>query len=153
MTPAIKLLKQQKINFNILSFKHDETNQSYGLEVVERLKLKSEQVYKTIVLETHNGQLIVAITPVAQKVNLKKLALLSGNKKVVMADAHKVHISTGYVLGGVSPIGQKKQLSTYLHQSALQFEHIYVSAGKRGLEVSLHPNDLIKLTRAQLGEF
>ncbi|MBH0056788.1 Cys-tRNA(Pro) deacylase [Pseudoalteromonas sp. SWXJZ94C] len=153
MTPAIELLKKQKIPFDVLSYEHDTSNSHYGLEAVEKLNLNSEQVYKTLVLETHEGQLIVAITPVSQHVNLKQLAKCCGTKKVAMAAAQKVQTSTGYILGGVSPLGQKKRLPTFIHSSVSQFENIYVSAGKRGLEVALKPADLALLTNAKFGDF
>ena len=110
MTPAIELLKKQKIPFEVLSYEHDAGNSQYGLEAVEKLNLDNAQVYKTLVLETHERQLIVAVTPVSQQVNLKQLAKLCGAKKVAMAAPQKVQASTGYILGGVSPLGQKKTL-------------------------------------------
>ena len=152
MTPAIELLKKQKIPFEVLSYEHDTSNSHYGLEAVEKLNLDSAQVYKTLVLETHEGQLIVAVTPVSQQVNLKQLAKLCGTKKVVMAAPQKVQTSTGYILGGVSPLGQKKRLTTFIHSSASLFSTIYVSAGKRGLEIALSPTDLAFLTNAQFGD-
>ncbi|GAA78285.1 Cys-tRNA(Pro) deacylase [Pseudoalteromonas sp. BSi20495] len=153
MTPAIDLLKKSKISFDVLSYEHDASNNHYGLEAVEKLKLNSHQVFKTLVLETHEGELIVAVTPVSQQIHLKQLAKLASSKKVAMAAAQKVQASTGYILGGVSPLGQKKRLATYIHGSASQFEHVYVSAGKRGLEVKLMTTDLITLTGAKLGIF
>ncbi|WP_273050265.1 MULTISPECIES: Cys-tRNA(Pro) deacylase [Pseudoalteromonas] len=153
MTPAIALLKKQKISFELLSYEHDTSNSHYGQEAVEKLNLKSEQVYKTLVLETSENELIVAITPVSQQVNLKKLAKLCRTKKVAMAAAQKVQASTGYILGGVSPLGQKKRLQTFIHHSALQFTHIYISAGKRGLEVMLKTADLTLLTNASFEDF
>ncbi|GAB0109035.1 Cys-tRNA(Pro) deacylase [Pseudoalteromonas distincta] len=153
MTPAIELLKKRNIAFDVLSYEHDTTTNNYGCEVVEKLNLSSIQVYKTLVLETHENLLIVAITPVAQQVNLKQLAKLCGTKKVAMAMAQKVQASTGYILGGVSPLGQKKRLTTYIHSSALDFDTIYVSAGKRGLELVLSPSDLALITNAKFGDF
>ncbi|MBA6410603.1 MAG: Cys-tRNA(Pro) deacylase [Pseudoalteromonas distincta] len=152
MTPAIELLKKQKIPFEVLSYEHDAGNSQYGLEAVEKLNLDSAQVYKTLVLETHERQLIVAVTPVSQQVNLKQLAKLCGAKKVAMAAPQKVQASTGYILGGVSPLGQKKRLATFIHSSASLFDTIYVSAGKRGLEIALSPTDLAVLTNAKFGD-
>ncbi|WP_372763318.1 Cys-tRNA(Pro) deacylase [Pseudoalteromonas sp.] len=153
MTPAIKLLKNNQVSFELLSYQHSADASSFGLEAAHKLNLDSTQVFKTLVLENQDGQLLVAITPVAQQVNLKQLAALCGAKKVAMADAKKVQASTGYVLGGVSPFGQKKRLATFLHCSATQFACIYVSAGKRGLDIAIDPHDLVKLTAAKLGEF
>ena len=153
MTPAIALLEKQKIKFEILSYEHDANNGHYGLEAVEKLNLNSEQVFKTLVLETHEGELIVAITPVSQQVNLKQLAKVAKTKKVALAAPQKVNVSTGYILGGVSPIGQKKRLKTYIHSSASEFEIIYVSAGKRGLELKLAIDDVAELTKATFAVF
>jgi Cys-tRNA(Pro)/Cys-tRNA(Cys) deacylase len=153
MTPAIDLLKKHQVSFELLSYEHCSNTTQYGLEAVEKLHLDSAKVFKTLVLETQDGQLLVAITPVSQQVNLKQLASSCGAKKVTMAAAKKVQASTGYVLGGVSPLGQKKRLPTFLHKSASQFQCIYVSAGKRGVEIAIHPDDLLKLTAAQLAQF
>ncbi|WP_039037632.1 Cys-tRNA(Pro) deacylase [Pseudoalteromonas sp. ECSMB14103] len=153
MTPAIALLEKQKIKFEILSYQHDANYGHYGLEAVEKLNLNSEQVFKTLVLETHEGELIVAITPVSQQVNLKQLAKVAKTKKVALAAPQKVNVSTGYILGGVSPIGQKKRLKTYIHSSASEFEIIYVSAGKRGLELKLAIDDVAELTKATFALF
>jgi Cys-tRNA(Pro)/Cys-tRNA(Cys) deacylase len=153
MTPAIALLEKQKIKFEILSYQHDANNGHYGLEAVEKLNLNSEQVFKTLVLETHEGELIVAITPVSQQVNFKQLAKVAKTKKMALAAPQKVNASTGYILGGVSPIGQKKRLKTYIHSSASEFEIIYVSAGKRGLELKLAIDDIAELTKATFAVF
>mgnify|MGYP000645723227 FL=1 len=153
MTPAIALLEKQKIKFEILSYEHDANNGHYGLEAVEKLNLNSDQVFKTLVLETHEGELIVAITPVSQQVNLKQLAKVAKTKKMALAAPQKVNASTGYILGGVSPIGQKKRLKTYIHSSASEFEIIYVSAGKRGLELKLAIDDVAELTKATFAVF
>lgn len=153
MTPAILLLEKHNINFSVLSYEHEQSNNHYGLEAVEKLNLPPEQVFKTLVLETNTSHLIVAITPVAQQVNLKKLAKLANVKKVSLAPAQKVQASTGYILGGVSPLGQKKSLTTYIHISASNYECIYISAGKRGLEVKLSVADLTSMTDAKLGDF
>ena len=153
MTPAIALLEKQKIKFEILSYEHDVNNGHYGLEAVEKLNLNSDQVFKTLVLETHEGELIVAITPVSQQVNLKQLAKVAKTKKMALAAPQKVNASTGYILGGVSPIGQKKRLKTYIHSSASEFEIIYVSAGKRGLELKLAIDDIAELTKATFAVF
>jgi len=153
MTPAIALLEKQKIRFEILSYEHDAKNGHYGLEAVEKLNLNSEQVFKTLVLETHEGQLIVAITPVSKQVNLKLLAKVVKTKKVALAAPQKVNASTGYILGGVSPLGQKKRLQTYIHNSAREFDIVYVSAGKRGLELKLAIDDIAELTQATFALF
>lgn len=153
MTPAIEQLKKFRIKFDVLSYEHDVNNTNYGLEAVEKLNLNSAQVFKTLVLETSEQQLIVAVTPVTQQINLKQLAKLCAVKKVMLAEPQKVQASTGYILGGVSPLGQKKRLKTYIHLSALDFDTIYVSAGKRGLEIALSPAFLAGLIQASFGNF
>ncbi|MCF2849930.1 Cys-tRNA(Pro) deacylase [Pseudoalteromonas sp. ACER1] len=153
MTPAINLLQKKGINFDVLSYQHDPSKQQFGLEAVEKLKLPAEQVFKTLVLEDTEHQLLVAIVPVSQQVNLKMLAKAAKVKKVQMAPQQKVENTTGYILGGVSPLGQKKRLMTFVHQSVSNYEKVYVSAGKRGLEISIDPNDLCALLGAKLADF
>jgi len=153
MTPAIELLKKKRITFEVLSYEHDANNSNYGQEAVEKLSLNSAHVFKTLVLETSESQLIVAITPVTQQVQLKQLAKVCGTKKVAMAAASKVQAATGYILGGVSPLGQKKRLTTFIHSSALSMHKIYVSAGKRGLEIALSPQDLASTINAKFADF
>ena len=122
MTPAINLLKKKGISFDVLSYQHEPSQQQFGLEAVEKLKLPAEQVFKTLVLEDTEHQLLVAIVPVRQQVNLKMLAKAACVKKVQMAPQQKVENTTGYILGGVSPLGQKKRLLTYVHESAQEFD-------------------------------
>lgn len=148
MTPAIILLKNRNIPFELLQYHHDVNASSFGLEAVEKLKLPAEQVFKTLVITSVSQQLIVAIVPVNNQLNLKNIAKLLKVKKVVMADAKRVEVSTGYVLGGVSPLGQKKQLKTIIDISAKALTTIYVSGGKRGLELAIPPLTLATLTRA-----
>lgn len=153
MTPAINLLKKKGISFDVLSYQHEPSQQQFGLEAVEKLNLPAEQVFKTLVLEDTEHQLLVAIVPVSQQVNLKMLAKAACVKKVQMAPQKKVENTTGYILGGVSPLGQKKRLVTYVHESAQEFDVMYVSAGKRGLEIALSPQDLCSLLNAKFANF
>ena len=148
MTPAIKLAQQQKIAHQIHEYTHDPAAASYGLEAAEKMGVPPEWVFKTLVAEVDGKQLVVAILPVNQQLSLKKLAKAVGGKKAVMADPAQVERTTGYVLGGVSPLGQKKRLTTCLDTSGANLEQIYVSAGKRGLEIQLAPKDLQRLTQA-----
>ena len=149
MTPAIQMLKSSNVSFTTLSYEHDVNNTNYGLEAVEKLNLNSAQVFKTLVLETSEQQLIVAVTPVTQQVNLKQLAKLCVVKKVMLAEPQKVQASTGYILGGVSPLGQKKRLTTSIDITAKALTTIYVSGGKRGVELALSPSALAQLTQAR----
>jgi len=148
MTPAIQKLKRHKVNYELLTYQHDLHSTAYGLEVVEKLALNAEQVFKTLVICTDCQQLVVALVPVNAQLNLKTLAKVLSVKKVNMADVKQVEKSTGYILGGVSPLGQKKTLRTIIDASAQSFELIYISGGKRGLEVALCPNELAKLSQA-----
>lgn len=148
MTPAINQLKQKKKSFKIHQYQHESSAQSFGVEAVEKLSLNAEQVFKTLVVCTDTNQLAVAIVPVMFKLNLKLIAKALKVKKVKMADASRVETSTGYVLGGVSPLGQKKSLTTVIDISAGQFSQIFVSGGKRGLEIELSPQDLAIMCRA-----
>lgn len=152
MTPAITLLQKKRIKHEVLKYTHDTNASSYGLEAAEKLNLDTKSVFKTLVVSGETGKLAVAIVPVETKLSEKKMAKALGVKKVSMANADAVVASTGYVLGGVSPLGQKKSLSTVIHIDAQSRDTMYVSAGKRGLEVALAPRDLATLTRATFAD-
>ncbi|WP_261903730.1 Cys-tRNA(Pro) deacylase [Vibrio fortis] len=151
MTPAINLAKKKKVTHTIHQYDHDPSHDSYGLEAVEALGQDPKKVFKTL-LFCLNGvakDLAVAVIPVDQKLNLKLAAKAAKGKKAEMANPDIAQKTTGYVVGGISPLGQKKALPTFIHSSAEPQETICVSAGKRGLEIELAPSDLAKLTRAQ----
>lgn len=150
MTPAIKLAEKRGITFTVKSYEHDPNCSSYGLEAAEKLNIDPAQIFKTLVVKLDSGKLAVGIVPVTGSLNLKNIAKALGAKKAAMAPADEVQRSSGYVLGGVSPLGQKKRLPTVLDASAAEFAEIHVSAGKRGLEIALSPNDLLALTAGQL---
>ena len=152
MTPAIKQLEQQNKIFKIHQYQHDANVQSFGIEAVEKLSLNAEQVFKTLVICTDTNQLAVAIVPVMFKLNLKAIAKALKVKKVKMAEGNRVEVSTGYVLGGVSPLGQKKRLTTVIDVSAQRFAHVFVSGGKRGLEIELTLQDLAKMCQATFAD-
>ena len=147
MTPAIKLLKKQKIPHTIHEYKHDSNAYSYGEEAAQKMGVDPKRVFKTLVVQS-DKMMAVGIVPVTSTLNLKSMAKALGVKKVTMADPKNVENTTGYILGGVSPLGQKKRLKTVIDQSAFEFESIFVSAGKRGLEVEVVPKDLEKLLQA-----
>ncbi len=154
MTPAINLAKKKKIAHTIHQYEHDPRADSYGLEAAQVLGQDPSQVFKTL-LFCMNGEaksLAVAVIPVDQKLNLKLAAKAAKAKKADMADPDIAQKTTGYVVGGISPLGQKKALPTFIHQSALDKATICVSAGKRGLEIELAPRDLAALTRGQFAE-
>ncbi|AUI85546.1 aminoacyl-tRNA deacylase [Vibrio azureus] len=151
MTPAIILAKKKKVPHTIHQYEHDPRAESYGLEAAEVLGQDPSKVFKTL-LFCLNGEpknLAVAIIPVAQKLNLKLAAKAANGKKADMADPEIAQKVTGYVVGGISPLGQKKKLPTLLHESAQDLETICVSAGKRGLEIELSPADLLSLTQGR----
>ncbi|WP_243544195.1 Cys-tRNA(Pro) deacylase [Pseudodesulfovibrio tunisiensis] len=146
MTPAIKAAKKAKIQFSIHEYKHDPKAESYGGEAAQKLGVAPERVFKTLVVAMDTKSLAVAVVPVTGMLDLKALAKALGVKKVTMADTHVVQKTTGYVLGGVSPLGQKKRLPTIIDQSAESQETIFVSAGRRGMDIELSPEDLCALT-------
>ncbi|MFT4994877.1 MAG: Cys-tRNA(Pro)/Cys-tRNA(Cys) deacylase [Paraglaciecola sp.] len=145
MTPAIDLAIRMKVVHTIHPYQHEPGADSYGLEAAEKLALDPALVFKTLVLTLDDGSFCVAILPVKSMLSMKLAAKAAGAKKATMADKGDVERVTGYVLGGVSPLGQKKRLPTLIDGSATAFKTIYISAGKRGLEIELAPQDLHKL--------
>lgn len=150
MTPAINLAKKAKINFQVREYQHDPNSESYGEEAAAALGLAPQQVFKTLLvsLSGHKSPLAVAVIPVSHKLNLKAIAKALGAKKAEMADPKVAERSSGYIVGGISPLGQKKALPTVIDSSAETQPRINVSAGKRGLEIELAATDLATLTRA-----
>ena len=148
MTPAIDLARKYKISHQIHQYQHDPQSASYALEAAEKLGRQASQIFKTLIVCLADKTLAVAVIPVTQQLNMKRLAKALNVKKAVMADKVMLERATGYVLGGISPLGQKKRLKTVVDQSAEQHTTILVSAGKRGLEIELSPADLLTLTNA-----
>jgi Cys-tRNA(Pro)/Cys-tRNA(Cys) deacylase len=151
MTPAVNILKKRKVAFTLHRYQHDPDHPSFGLEAAEKLKFEPGRVFKTLVVQTDGGQLVVAVVPVNRQLNLKSLGRFLGVKKLGMADGKAVQSATGYVLGGVSPLAQKKRLQTVVDESAVQYQTILFSGGRRGLEIELAPDDLIALCGAETG--
>ena len=152
MTPAIDLVKKMRINHAVHSYSHDPRTASYGLEAAEQLGLAAERVYKTLLVSTENAELLVALVSVNAQLNLKALAAAAKVKKVEMADPQRAQRSSGYLVGGISPLAQKKALRTFVDCSAAEHATVYVSAGRRGLEVELSADDLLALTQGQFAE-
>ncbi|MCT7609941.1 Cys-tRNA(Pro) deacylase [Aliarcobacter butzleri] len=152
MTPAINLLKKNKCDFKIHKYEHDSDCTNFGDEAVEKLGLDANQVYKTLLVELTPKELVVCVLPVAKQLSLKEVATIFGVKKAEMASKDEAQKVTGYLLGGISPLGQKKLLRTVLDESTKSFETIFISGGKRGLDIEVKPKDLEVLLKAKIGK-
>jgi Cys-tRNA(Pro)/Cys-tRNA(Cys) deacylase len=152
MTPAIDAAKKAGIPYRIHAYEHDPNHASYGMEAAEKLGIPAARVFKTLVVTLDGRELAVAVVPVSSQLDLKAFAKVVKVKKVAMAEARPVERSTGYVLGGVSPLGQKRRLLTLIDRSAVDFSTMFVSAGRRGLEIELAADDLSKLLDARYAE-
>ncbi|MFC8046353.1 Cys-tRNA(Pro) deacylase [Nocardia sp. NPDC057353] len=152
-TPAIKALSAAGVPHRVHAYSHDPRSDSYGTEAVDalagKLGIAAEQVFKTLVISLNTGGLAVAVVPVPRSLALKAAAAALGAAKAVMADAAAAQRSTGYVLGGISPLGQRKRLPTVIDETALGWDRVLCSAGRRGLEIELAPTDLVQLTAAR----
>lgn len=146
-TPATALLARQGIAHTVHAYRHDPRRDSYGLEASEALGIAPQRVFKTLVAQV-DGTLTVGVIPVASRMDLKALAAAAGGKKAVMADAADAQRATGYVVGGISPLGQRRRLPVVLDSAALEFGTIYCSAGRRGLEIEIAPADLVQAVHA-----
>ncbi|WP_057831045.1 Cys-tRNA(Pro) deacylase [Colwellia sp. TT2012] len=144
--------KQHKVIYHLHEYQHDSTNESYGGQAAQKLGISENRVFKTLVVSIDNKALAVAIIPVSAMLSMKLIAKAYSGKKAIMAVKIDVERSTGYVLGGGSPLGQKKRLRTFIDATAKQFTTIFVSAGKRGLEIELSPYDLANITQATMAD-
>jgi Cys-tRNA(Pro)/Cys-tRNA(Cys) deacylase len=150
-TPATVALTAAGVPFTQHAYEHDPAARSFGLEAAEVLGLPAEQVFKTLLVDTGAG-LAVAVVPVAGQLDLKTMAAALGVKRVSMADPVAAQRSSGYVVGGISPIGQKRTLPTVVDESSELFDVVYVSGGRRGLDLGLSPTDLVRVTGAVVAD-
>ncbi len=146
-TPATALLARQKITHTLHPYAHDARADSYGEEAAAALGVDPGRLFKTLIASI-DGRLVCAVVPVSGRLDLKALAAAVGGKRAVMAEAAAAQRATGYVLGGISPLGQKSRLPVVVDASALGYPSVFVSAGRRGLQVELAPGDLVGLTAA-----
>lgn len=144
VTNAMRLLKQSKIPYEAIEYETDEVGDNFGIQIAALTKIPCEQSFKTLVAK--GSEIIVACVPVDCEVDLKKLAKASGSKSVEMIHVKELLALTGYIRGGVSPIGMKKKYATYIHESCLKFDKIAVSAGVCGVTLLVSPADLVKIT-------
>jgi len=150
MTPGIHAISKAGISHNIHEYEHDPASAGYGNEAAEKMGVDPARIFKTLVVTVDGRMLAVGVVPVTGMLSMKLIAKAAGGKKASMADPQEVQRRTGYVLGGVSPLGQKNRLKTFIDISSEVFDTIYVSAGRRGLEIELSPEDLARLTGGQL---
>lgn len=148
-TPATALLTRAEVAFTLHPYPHDPRADAFGHEAAAALGVSPERIFKTLIASV-DGTLVCAVVPVAGRLDLKALAAAVGGKRAELAEPAAAARATGYVVGGISPLGQKSRLRVVLDSSAPSFPTVYVSAGKRGLQVELAPDDLARLAPAEL---
>jgi Cys-tRNA(Pro)/Cys-tRNA(Cys) deacylase len=146
-TTATVALERARIPFAVHEYPHDPRHESYGREAAEALGVPAERVFKTLIAEV-DGALVAGVVPVGGQLDLKALAAAAGGKKAAMADVTAAERATGYVAGGISPVGQRKRLPVVLDASALAHRTVFCSGGRRGLEIELAPADLVRAAGA-----
>jgi Cys-tRNA(Pro)/Cys-tRNA(Cys) deacylase len=146
-TPATVALTAAGVAYALHPYDHDPAASSFGLEAAEALGVEPARVFKTLLADL-DGRLVVAVVPVTAQLDLKALAAAAGGKRAVMADPAAAERSSGYVVGGISPFGQRRRLGTYVDTSALAYETVFVSGGRRGLDLEVAPGDLVAVTGA-----
>ena len=146
-TPATAALESARIPFTVHEYAHDPRHESYGQEAAEALGTEAARVFKTLIADV-DGRLVAGAVPVDGQLDLKALAAAAGGKKAAMADVTAAERATGYVAGGISPVGQRKRLPVVLDGSALDFGTVFCSGGRRGLEIELAPADLVRAAGA-----
>lgn len=147
MTPAVEAAKAAGVSYELSAYEHDPRSAAFGMEAAEALGLSPESVFKTLVAKV-DGRLVVGMAPVAAHLDLKALAAAAGGRKAEMAPPAEAERATGYVAGGISPLGQRRRLPAVIDASVLALETVHVSAGRRGLEMAPAPADLVRLAGA-----
>lgn len=149
-TPATVFLEQAEIVYEVMPYEHDPNAESYGLEAASALNVDPGTVFKTLVarLDSPTGQMVTAIVPVTGQLSLKALARAAGAKRAQMAEVKDAERSSGYVAGGISPFGQRRQLDTYIDETAELYDRIFVSGGQRGVDLRVSPSDVISALQA-----
>ena len=148
MTPASAALDRAGVEYSVHPYDHDPSTESYGVEAVEALGVEPDRVFKTLMARLDGEELVVAIVAVRDRLNQKRLARAAGAKRSAMADIADAERSSGYVAGGISPFGQRSPRRTFLDESALGNDTIFVSGGRRGLDIEVRPEDLVELLSA-----
>jgi Cys-tRNA(Pro)/Cys-tRNA(Cys) deacylase len=148
-TAATIALERAGIPFALHEYAHDPRHESYGAEATQALGVPAERVFKTLIAEV-DGALVVGVVPLEGQLDLKALAAASGGKKAAMAQVAAAERATGYVAGGISPVGQRRRLPVVVDESALRFPTVFCSAGRRGLEIELAPADLVRAADAKV---
>ncbi len=152
MTPACVALGEAGVEHRLVEYDHDPTTSSYGEEAATATGVDGSRVFKTLLAELPDGEMVVAVLPVVCQLNLKALARAAGAKKAVMADPATAERRTGYVVGGISPFGQRQHHRTFVDETAELYEDVYVSGGRRGLEVVVPPGAFVKLLGAAFSD-
>lgn len=150
-TNAMRILDKHRVSYHVLQYECGEFVD--GIHVAELTGAPVEQSYKTLVLQGKSRQYYVFVVPIAETIDLKAAARLAGEKSIEMIHVKDIKTITGYIRGGCSPLGMKKQYPVFLHESALSYDDIYISGGQIGITLQLAPKDLIEVTRAKIGEF
>ena len=152
MTPAVTALERLGLAFRVLEYEHDPRSEAYGSEAAEALELDPHAVFKTLLARLEPDELVVALVPVTASLDLKALARAAGAKRAAMAAPADAERATGYVVGGISPLGQRRTLRAFVDETVTILDQCYVSGGRRGLELALAPDDLVAAISANVSD-
>ena len=152
MTPAVTALERLGLAFRVLEYQHEPRSEAYGSEAAEALELDPHAVFKTLLARLEPDELVVALVPVTASLDLKALARAAGAKRAAMAAPADAERATGYVVGGISPLGQRRTLRAFVDETVTILDQCYVSGGRRGLELALAPDDLVAAISANVSD-